>query len=151
MSFIPAGTDLGVKLLNSYTHTPWWCVPPRPRCRPPVIREAVSSSGKAFGVSDHPAITTGSIGDSQPVVLPPPGDDCHALMAVPGLTIPQKGGLTGIEMASAIVGASIEQEAVSPSGGTLRVCNIPLAGTGMGGHDQTAAVEPPGGLGTKDL
>jgi hypothetical protein len=62
-------------------------------------------------------MATQSIGDSQPVVVLPPGGNCCAPMADPGLTIPQRGGLTDFEMASAIVGASIDQEAVSPSGG----------------------------------
>ncbi len=111
------------------------------------ICDAVSSSEKASRVLDPPAMATGSIGNSQPVAAPPLGGDCSAPMADPGLTIPQKGGLTDIKTASAIVGARIDQEAVSPSGGLLRVSNTPLAGTGVDGDDQTGAVEPPGGKG----
>jgi hypothetical protein len=48
-------------------------------------------------------------------------------------------------MASATVWASIDQEAVSPSGGIHRVPNTPLVGTAVDSEDQTGAEEPPGG------
>jgi hypothetical protein len=112
------------------------------------IREAVSSCEKASGAVNPPPMATGSIGDSQPVAVPPPGGTCCAPMADPGLTIPQRVGLKNIEIASATVGASIDQKAVSPSGVVHKVFNTPLVGTAVDGDDhQTAAVEPPGGKG----
>ncbi len=60
-------------------------------------------------VVDPPAIDTGSVRVSQSVAVPPPGGKGCALMADLGLTIPQREGLTDIEMASATIGASINQ------------------------------------------
>ncbi len=93
--------------------------------RPSNIREAVSFSGKTSRVPDLSTMATGSVEDSQPAAAPPPGGNCCALLADPGLTIPQKGSLMGIKMASAIIGARIEQEAVSPSGGHSGAPRIP--------------------------
>ncbi len=71
------------------------------------ICETVSSGEMASRVINPPAMATGSIGDSQPVVIPPPGGTWCALMDDPGLTIPQRGGLIDIKMSSALIGASI--------------------------------------------
>jgi hypothetical protein len=72
-------------------------------------REAVSSSGWVSGVPDPPAMATGSVGDSQPVAAPPPGGNCYAPLADPGPTIPQKGSLAGIKMASALLGPELNR------------------------------------------
>jgi hypothetical protein len=64
--------------------------------QPSTIHEAVNSGEEASGVVVPPTMATGSIRDSQPVAVPTPGGNCCAPMTDPGLTIPQRGGLTDI-------------------------------------------------------
>jgi hypothetical protein len=105
--------------------------------QPSNIQEAVNSGKKASGAVDPPATATGSIGDGHSVAAPPSrGKDCTP-MADHGLTIPQRGGLTYIEMTSAIVGASLDQVLLSLSGGVRRVPTTSLVGISVGGEDQT--------------
>ncbi len=115
--------------------------------QPSTIREAVNSGEKASEAVDHPAITTGSMRDSQSVAVPPPGGKGCAPMADLGLTIPQRGCPMEIAMASATVGAGINQEAFSPSGGVHRVSTTSLVGIVVDSEDQTVAGEPTGGMG----
>jgi hypothetical protein len=76
--------------------------------QPSNIRKAVSSGEMASRVVNPPAMAKGSVGDSQPVAVPPPpGGSCGALMADAGLTISQRGGLTDFEIASAIFGPAL--------------------------------------------
>jgi hypothetical protein len=55
---------------------------------PSNIHEAVSTSGKATGVSNSPAMVTGAVADSQPAAPPPPGGKGLAQLVDPGETIP---------------------------------------------------------------
>ncbi len=115
--------------------------------QPSNTQEAVNSGEKASGAIDPPAITTRSIGDGQSVAAPPSGGKGCALMADLGLTIPQRGGPTDIEMTSNTVGASLNQVPLSISGGVHRVPTTSLVGIGVDGEDQTEAGEPTGGKG----